>query len=137
VPAFARGALSRGAIGALFTLGAAALVAAVEAPSHALGEMPRTATVTAPGPSRSLRVDSTFPVATWTVTVGRQTLVPDHSGDDAWSGLAPAGEIVISAEPLDAGDGRLHALRLVAGDGASARESTAWGAGTVTAVVPP
>jgi hypothetical protein len=131
--AFTRGAFGRAAVGLLFTIAAFALALGIETMPLPGGTARAgvAATPVAAG-RRQLRVESTFAVAAWSVTVGGSTTA-GHGDDGSWSGTVPLGEILVTAEPVDQADARLHGLRLRV-DGA--RDAVAWGSGAVTAVVP-
>lgn len=131
--AFAGGALARGALGLAFTAGACGLawfVETVPLPSDAPRAVPAVAT---PVHARELSVEGTYAIAAWSVSAAGMAIAAGRNDDATWSGTVPVGEIIITAEPQDPSEGRLHALRARI-DG---RELVAWGAGSVTLVVPP
>jgi hypothetical protein len=137
-PAFAGGAIARGVLGLAFACAAFALAWLIETvplPTDA----PRTVAPSTAGAAatRELRVESTYAVATdgWSVSAAGAA-VAGRADDGTWSGGAPAGELVITATPADAADGRLHGLRARLRSGDASRDLVAWGSGAVTLVVP-
>jgi hypothetical protein len=132
--AFTASASARGVWALLFAVAAIALVVLVEQ-----GRPPATApAATTPGPAataapRTLRLEATFAVATWTVQAGNAAVAATSSDDQHWTGtVTTPGELLVQADPADPADARPHALRIVL-DGAT---RTAWGAGTITELLP-
>lgn len=91
-----------------------------------------------PGVQRqaSLRIESGFAVATWSVSVGRAPVVARHSDAGSWEGViaAPAGSEVLIEATATAGHPQRCALRVVL-DGDPQGERSAWGDGAVIATV--
>ncbi len=124
-------ALSRLAAGAVFCVLAVALVWWVENGEPST----RVPAAAATEPSRRLRleVESTYPVAGWSVLV--LGVAQPASASDAWSWhgtvAAPAGEEVVVIAPAAPADrAPNHGLRLRLGD---APERLVWGSGDVVA----
>lgn len=124
-------ALTRLAAGALFCVAAVALVWWVERGGPAPAPPPPATAA----PQRSLRlaVESTYPVASWKVTV--LGVAQNAAASDAWSWSgtvsAPSGEEVVVVATAAADVAAPHrGLRLRLGD---APERVVWGAGDVVA----
>ncbi len=150
--AFTQGALSRALGGVLFALCAIGFALLVErvplqgevgglgagtqasAPGADLSPTPAPAAVHASSGARLL-AESTYAVAHWQVTAGSMA-ISGQADDQRWQGKVPGGELVVTAEPQDPTDLRLHALRLSWPDAAGLAPLTVWGSGAVTCVVP-
>ena len=133
--AFTSSAAGRGVWALAFATAAIMLVVLVEAgrPPKPAENGANTATTAATATARTLRLEATFAVATWTVQAGGATVAATASEDQHWSGTVTAGgEITIQADPVDLGDARPHALRIAV----DTTTRTAWGAGTITELVP-
>lgn len=131
---FSWSAARRALIGLAFAGGAAAVVLAAE---HVpLPEQERAATPAPADLPRHVTAESTFAVAQWDVRCGR-TVIVGRGDNQTWSGTLPPGLVALTAEPADPTDLHPHALRLVIEQAGARRETTVWGAGTVTATVPP
>lgn len=77
--------------------------------------------------SAQLRVEATFPVASWTVLVDG-VAVAGAATAQLWTGSVTGSEVLVQAERADAADQSSGALRL----GLGPRRILAWGEGTVS-----
>lgn len=111
---------------------AGALVLLVEQPNA-------RAAAERPGPVAQrharLRLESSFPVLTWTVSVAGVPVPARHHDAGGWEGLieAPVGSEVL-IEAVAAAQAQRGALRMVL-DGDPQGERTAWGEGSVIATL--
>lgn len=117
-----------------FCLLAVGLVWWAERPRQAAPSASPVAT-TVPGAAVRLAVESTYPVARWTVQVLGADQSPAHAEAYSWQGVValPPGEEVLVIGHADASTAVPHrGLRLRLGD---APERIVWGAGDVAATV--
>ncbi len=134
---FTASGMQRLALGAVFCAGASCLVWLVERPRAAPAGGPATAAAAVR--TVRLRIDSTYPVAAWTVSVLDRAMAPTGADAFHWQGeiSGPAGEevLVIGRSGSGAGDEPNRCLRLAVGDRSPVLH---WGGGdlTVTAAIP-
>ena len=124
---------------AIWRLGAVALFAAVAFTTVLVVERtPAAAATTAIAPivntgtASTLRLESTYAVATWTVQGDGKPLSGTAGDPQHWQGIVPAGtrELFIQADAQDAGASGPAALRWNLG-GPPARNGLLWGQGFV------
>ena len=124
-------------------IGLALLVIGMAAGLLVLVEYPRASRIVAvpaaPGSSQrraTLRLESSFPVATWSVRIAGVEIVAGHSDASTWQGVAEGvsgSEILIVVDGLAAQPQR-GAVR-IALDGDPQGDRSAWGDGQVVATV--
>jgi hypothetical protein len=131
---FEASALSRAVLGGAFIAVAAILVRLIERSD------PTTANVIAESSavtrsSWPVTIESTYPVAEWSVSILGVEQAATHHDDFSWSGAISAAsgdELLIQARPAAAEHVPHHGLRLLVG---AAGERLVWGEGEVTATV--
>ena len=133
---FSASAVLRCTAGALFCLGAVALVWLVESRPEAAPAPPVVPAAGLVLRSLPLSVESTYPVARWRVMVLGAEQPGSPAGPYAWHGTAsaPRGEdVVVIAEAAAEASAPHRGLRIRLGD---ARERVVWGAGDVVVAEP-
>jgi hypothetical protein len=95
--------------------------------------IPRTAARSSvPGVAGSLRLQSTFAVKRWSVSVDGRPLDPSRSDATSWQGPCQAGQaLLVQAAPEDDADTQLHALQLQLTSASTTRDCALWGNGAV------
>lgn len=132
---FSASAWTRIVIGMGFCLAAVALVWLIERPRGEIRPAAHVEPAVVTAQDRKLVIESTFPVATWSVSVlGRQQAVV-HTDAFSWAGTVSAQtgeEILISASATPEDRLPNHGLRIIIAGNAPRLE---WGGGEVTATV--
>lgn len=131
---FPASALARLALGCAFVAATGVMVWAIERPRVRPRPPPVAGVAPAPGSAMPLGIESSYPVAQWTVQVRGVDLRPSRSDAASWSGtvrLAVDDEIFIQAVAQGGASAQAHhCLRLRLG---SAPDRFIWGSGDVTA----
>ncbi len=131
---FEASALHRTALGVGFVAAAALLVWLIERPwtatlpDSAQAEVPMMVQV-------PVTIESTFPVASWSVSLLGVEQAATHHDAFSWSGRIASGvgeSLLVQAQAVAADQAPHHGLRLLVG---SAPERLVWGDGEVTATV--
>ena len=129
---FEASALLRTALGVGFVAAAALLVWLIERPSNTT--LPESAHVDASTTVQvPVTIESTYPVAAWSVTLLGVEQLATHHDAFSWSGIisSAAGEsLLVQAQAVAADQAPHHGLRLLIG---AAPERLVWSDGTVTA----
>ncbi len=132
---FSASAWTRMVVGVAFCGAAVALVWVIERPHAGLQEAPPAVSSTSAMQALPLVIESTYPVASWSVSVLNHEQPAAQSEAFAWRGSVAAvvdDEILISATAKADDQTPNHSLRITIGDAAP---RLVWGGGDVTATV--
>lgn len=137
---FAGGAAARVALVALYAALAAGAIVLVEArpprePATGAAGVPKGARATV-----EVSIESTYPVAAWTVRYAGAAVVAEVAGPARWRGRVAIDpderQLVVEASPRDPLADGPCALRIaVRRDGGGAEASTLWGSGFISGIV--